>query len=109
LNYLKTEKLNYIGANSPQEIKYTIGLALEKGFGENGMNVACGMEMSISPKLRGAEVYACNVGKMKCWFGLRYETDRNEWRRNGTHLPQAHGYINSTYFIYCTTIGRWGN
>ena len=22
---------------------------------------------------------------------LRYETDRNEWRRNGTHLPQAHG------------------
>ena len=27
------------------------------------------MEMSISPKLCGAEVYACNVGKMKCWFG----------------------------------------
>ena len=33
------------------------------------MNVACGMEMSISPKLCGAEVYACNAGKMKCWFG----------------------------------------
>jgi len=21
---------------------------------------------------------------------LRYETDQNEWRRNGTHLPQVH-------------------
>ncbi len=30
------------------------------------MNVACGMAMSISPKLCGAEVYACNEGKMKC-------------------------------------------
>jgi hypothetical protein len=42
---------------------------LEKGFGENGMNVACGMEMSISLKLWGAEVYVCNEGEMKCWFG----------------------------------------
>ena len=33
------------------------------------MNVACGMEMSISLKLCGAEVYVCNEGEMKCWFG----------------------------------------
>jgi hypothetical protein len=42
---------------------------LEKSFGENGMNGACGMEMSISLKLCGAEVYVCNEGEMKCWFG----------------------------------------
>ena len=40
-----------------------------KRLGENGMNVACEMEMCISPKLCGAEVYACNEDKMKCWFG----------------------------------------
>ncbi len=33
------------------------------------MNVACGMEMSISLKLCGAEVYVCKEGEMKCWFG----------------------------------------
>ena len=55
------------------------------------MNVACGMEMSISPKLCGAEVYACNVGKMKCWFGRGTKPTGTIWRRNGTHLPQAHG------------------
>jgi hypothetical protein len=42
---------------------------LEKGLWENGMNVACGMEMSISLKLCGAEVYVCNEGEMKCWYG----------------------------------------
>ena len=42
---------------------------MEKGLGENGMHVACGMEMSISMKLCGAEVYVCNEGEMKCWFG----------------------------------------
>ena len=33
------------------------------------MHVACGMEMSISLKLCGAEVYVCNEVEMKCWFG----------------------------------------
>ena len=33
------------------------------------MHVACGMEMSISLKLCGAEVYDFNEGEMKCWFG----------------------------------------
>ena len=33
------------------------------------MHVACGMEMSISLKPCGAEVYVCNEGEMKCWFG----------------------------------------
>jgi len=33
------------------------------------MHVACGMEMSISLKLCGAEVYVCNEGEMKCSFG----------------------------------------
>ena len=34
------------------------------------MNVACGMEMSISLKPCGAEVYACNVGEMQCKVSL---------------------------------------
>ena len=57
------------GVNSSQKTINTIGNAWEMSLWENGMNVACGMEMSISPKLCGAEVYACNEGKMKCWFG----------------------------------------
>ena len=61
------------------------------------MNVACGMEMSITPKLCGAEVYACNVGKMKCWFGRGTKPTGTKWRRNGTHLPQAH--VQSTRHI----------
>ena len=39
---------------------------MEKGLGENGMHVACGMEMSISLKLCDAEVYVCNEGVMQC-------------------------------------------
>jgi len=31
---------------------------------ENGMYVACGMEMSISLKMCGAEVYVCNESGM---------------------------------------------
>ncbi|NDP21150.1 MAG: hypothetical protein GZ091_08730 [Paludibacter sp.] len=48
------------GVNSSQKIKYTTGIALEKGLGKNGMNVACGMEMSILLKPCGAEVCDCN-------------------------------------------------
>jgi hypothetical protein len=42
------------------EKKHTAGIALEKGLDKNGMNVACGMEMSILLKPCGAEVYDWN-------------------------------------------------
>jgi len=41
------------------------------------------------PKLWDAEGNACNKGKMKCgWVEVRNST-ATQWRRNGTHLPQA--------------------
>ena len=57
--------IDSFGVNSSQKINHTIGNALEKSLWENGMHVACGMEMSISLKLCDAEVYACNVSKME--------------------------------------------
>ena len=35
-----------------------------KGLWENGMHVACGMEMSIFLKQCGTEVYVCNESGM---------------------------------------------
>ncbi len=44
------------------------------------------------PKPWGAEVYACNVGEMKCRVSGGTTADPGtKWRRNGTHIPQAHG------------------
>ena len=54
----------FVGVNSSLKIKKYPWKCVEKGLWENGMNVACGMEMSISLKLCGAEVDACNEGEM---------------------------------------------
>ncbi|MEI8271559.1 MAG: hypothetical protein WCG08_02965 [Paludibacter sp.] len=56
------------------------------------------------PKPWGAEVYACNVGEMKCGS----VEVRNRPERNGTHIPQAHGNKTRNIFIFCTTNGWWG-
>jgi hypothetical protein len=58
------------GVNSSQKINIYHWKCVGKSFWENGMNVACGMEMSISLKPCGAEVYACNVGEMQCKVSL---------------------------------------
>ncbi|NDP21149.1 MAG: hypothetical protein GZ091_08725 [Paludibacter sp.] len=51
---------------------------MEKGLGKNGMNVACGMGMSILLMPSGAEVYACSVSKMKC-KGYEARNERRSW------------------------------
>ena len=57
------------------------------------------------PKPSGAEVYACNVGKMKCgWVEVRNLTG-TKWRRNGTHIPQAHGKQTRYIFISALLMG----
>lgn len=48
------------GKFAAENKKHTIGIALKKGLGKNGMNVAREMEMSILLKPCGAEVCACN-------------------------------------------------
>ena len=53
------------GANSSQTKIYTIGSALERAWGKrNEWSLRNGNE--YFPKPWGAEVNACNVGKMKC-------------------------------------------
>ncbi len=79
-----------------------------KELGENGMHVACGMVMSISLKLCGAEVYVCNEGEMKCWFGRGTKpTGTNVARMERIYRKHA---INTTLIFYfsATTIGWWG-
>ena len=62
-----------LGAYSSQKINIYHWKCVGKGLGENGMNEACEMEMSIS---RSCAVLRCMLAmKAKCSVvGLRYET-----------------------------------
>ena len=55
--------MDAFGVNTSQKIKTPLEMS-GKGLWENGMYVACGMEMSISLKQCGAEVYVCNESVM---------------------------------------------
>jgi len=73
------------------------------------MHVACGMEMSISLKLCDAEVYVCNEGEMKCWFGRGTKpTGTNVARMERIYRKHKNKSIRNV-FIYCNNFWVVGN
>ena len=99
----------FVGVNSTQKIKKYHWKCVEEGLWENGMHVACGMEMSISLKLCGAEVYVCNEVEMKCWFGRGTKpTGTNVARMERIYRKHA---INTTliFLFFCNNYWVVGN
>jgi hypothetical protein len=81
-----------------------------KGLGENGMNGASEMEMSISR----------SRGVLKCMIEMKVECSIRGQREERTQLLERNGakmeiiYCKQMdkqhmFFIFCTTIGWWGN
>jgi len=64
------------------------------------------------PKLCGAEVNDWNESRMQ-YQGSAWGTNAapgTKWSENGNHILQAHGQTNNyMFFIFCTTVGGWGN